>query len=93
VKMKAAFTHARKLRVVEVQLGWLHFRLPQNKQELWALVIDDPDKKSKIVLLTNIGIETPGDAQMVYLEWRHRPQIEHAYRFDQEVGLGVGVYR
>ena len=26
---------------------------------------------------------------MVYAEWRHRPQIEHTYRFDQEDGLGV----
>ena len=87
--LRATFTHARKERVTEVQMGWFQIRLPKTGQVLWALVIHDPGEEREIVLLTNIPILTPQDAQTVYLEWRHRPQIEHTYRFDQEEGLDV----
>ena len=33
--------------------------------------------------------QTAHDAETVYTEWRHRLQIEHTYRFDQEDGLDV----
>ncbi len=89
LKLRATFTHARKVRVVDVELGWLKIRLPETDQVLWALVIHDPDYEREIVLLTNVPIHTAQDARTVYTEWRHRPQIEHTYRFDQEDGLDV----
>jgi hypothetical protein len=84
-----AFTHARKVRVVEIGLGWLKIRLPVSQQVLWALVAHDPDFDRDLALITNVPIHTAGDAQTVYTEWRYRPQIEHTYRFDQEDGLDV----
>jgi hypothetical protein len=85
----ACFTHAREQREVDVHLGWLTVRLPETQQMLWALVIHDPDEERVIVLLTNIAIANAEDARLVYTEWRHRPKIEHVYRFEQEAGLDI----
>jgi hypothetical protein len=89
LKFRVAFTHARKVRHVDIELGWLMIRLPDTHQLLWALVAHDPDYDRDLVLLTNIPVPTAADAQIVYTEWRYRPQIEHTYRFDQEDGLDV----
>jgi hypothetical protein len=89
LKFRVAFTHARKVRHVDIELGWLMIRHPDTHQVLWALVAHDPDYDRDLVLLTNIPIRTATDAQTVYTEWRYRPQIEHTYRFDQEDGLDV----
>jgi hypothetical protein len=87
--LQVAFTHARKVRVVNKSLGCLQIRLPGTHQVLWALVVHDSNLHSDVVLITNIPIQTPQDAQTVFSEWRSRPQIEHTYRFDQEDGLDV----
>ena len=89
LKLRVAFTHARKVRVVEMALGWLKIRIPGTGQVLWALVAHDPDFERDLVLITNVPIYTARDAKTVYTEWRYRPQIEHTYRFDQEDGLDV----
>jgi hypothetical protein len=89
LKFRVAFTHARKVRHVDIQLGWLMLRLPETYQLLWAVVAHDPDDDHDLVLLTNIPVRTATDAQTVYTEWRYRPRIEHTYRFDQEAGLDV----
>ena len=72
-----------------MRLGWLQLRIPETQQVVWALVIRDPDRQRRIILLTNIPITTAQHAETVYTEWRFRPQIEHTYRFDQELGLDV----
>jgi hypothetical protein len=89
LQLRVAFTHARKVRVVEIALGWLMIRLPETGQVLWALVAHDPDLDRDLVLITNVPVHTAQDAETVYSEWRYRPQIEHTYRFDQEDGLDV----
>jgi hypothetical protein len=89
LKLRVAFTHARRVRVVDRELGWLKIRLPQTQQELWILVAHDPVSGYDLVLITNIPIHSAPDAKAVYTEWRHRPKIEHTYRFDQEDGLDV----
>jgi hypothetical protein len=89
LKREVTFTHARKDSVVQKALGWLHIRLPTTRQELWVPVVHDPNLDDDVVLITNIPIETDHDAQLVFGEWRSRPQIEHTYRFDQEEGLDV----
>lgn len=89
LKLQVAFTHARKVRVVEIGLGWLKLRLPGKQQVLWALVAHDPDFDRDLVLITNVPLLTARHAKAVYTEWRYRPQIEHTYRFDQEDGLDV----
>ena len=89
LKFRVTFTHARKVRKVDIELGWLMIRLPETRQVLWALVAHDPDYNRDLVLLTNLPIHTAADAKTVYREWRYRPQIEHTYRFDQEDGLDV----
>ena len=89
LKLRVAFTHARKVRVVEMALGWLKIQLPKTQQVLWVLVAHDPDLDRDLVLITNVPIHTAHDAETVYIEWRYRPQIEHTYRFDQEDGLDV----
>jgi hypothetical protein len=88
-QLAVTFHHARTLRQVTVRLGWLQLRIPDTQQIVWALVIRDPDRSRRIILLTNIPITTAQDAELVYTEWRCRPQIEHTYRFDQEQGLDV----
>jgi hypothetical protein len=77
------------VRVTDVALGWLQIRIPPTQQMLWLLVAHDPDYDRELVLLTNIPIHTAADAKVVCSEWRHRPQIEHTYRFDQEDGLDM----
>ena len=62
---------------------------PETQQLVWALVIHDPDEEREIVLLTNISIASAEDARLVYTEWRHRPKIEHVYRFEQDAGLDI----
>lgn len=89
LKLRVAFTHARKVRVVEAALGWLMIRLPATQQVLWVLVAHCPNFKHDLVLLTNVPVRTSRDAKMIYTDWRYRPQIEHTYRFDQEDGLDV----
>ena len=89
LKLRVAFTHARKVRVVEMALGWLKVRLPETQRVLWVLVAHDPDLDRDLVSITNVPIHTAHDAETVYTEWRYRPQIEHTYRFDQEDGLDV----
>lgn len=89
LRLQVAFTHARKVSIVERELGWLKIRLPQTRQVLWALVAHDPVSGHDLVLLTNLPIHSAAEAKMVYTEWRYRPQIEHTYRFDQEEGLDV----
>ena len=93
LKLRVAFTHARKVRHVNLELGWLMIRLPGTQQVLWAVVAHDPDSDRDLVLLTNIPVRTAADAQTVYTEWRYRPRIEHTYRFDQEAGLDVEAMR
>lgn len=89
LRLRVKFTHARKVRVADIALGWLKIRIPATQQVLWALVAHDPDYDRQLVLLTNLPIHTAADAKVAYSEWRHRPQIEHTYRFDQEDGLDV----
>jgi len=64
-------------------------RLPADFKDIWALVIHHPEEDRDLVLLTNVPITTPADAQLVYDQWRHRPSIEHTYRFEHEAGLDV----
>jgi len=89
LKLRVAFTHARKVRVVDKELGWLKIRLPDTHQVLWVLVVHDPNLDHDLVLLTNVPIHTNLDAKTVFTQWRFRPQIEHTYRFDQEDGLDI----
>ncbi len=89
LRLRVAFTHARKVSIVERDLGWLKIRLPQTQQVLWALVAHDPVSGHDLVLLTNLPIHSAAEAKTVYTEWRYRPQIEHTYRFDQEDGLDI----
>lgn len=89
VDLLVDFTHARKVRQVKVQLGWFQFRLPELPQPMWALVVHHPEEQRDLVLLTNVPIATPAEARLVYDQWRHRPHIEHTYRFQQEAGLDV----
>jgi hypothetical protein len=88
-KFHVTFTHARKVRQVQIALGWLRLRLPETHQLLWAVVAHHLDDDHDLVLLTNIPVRTAAEAKAVYTEWRYRPQIEHTYRFDQEAGLDV----
>lgn len=89
LELRAKFTHARKVHIADIALGWLQIRIPTTQQVLWALVVEDSYHDRPLVLLTNVPIRTATDAKVVYTEWRDRPQIEHTYRFDQEDGLDV----
>jgi hypothetical protein len=89
LKLRVTFTHARRVRVVDRALGWLKIRLPETQQVLWALVAHDPISGHDLVLSTSMPIHSAVNAKVVYTEWRHRPQIEHTYRFDQEDGFDV----
>ncbi len=53
---------------------------------MWALVIHHPEEDRDPVLLTNVPITTPADAQFVYDQWRHCSTLEHTYRFEREAG-------
>jgi hypothetical protein len=87
--LRVSFAHARKVQVVDMELGWLKIRLPKTKQVLWLLVAHDPDLDRDLALITNVPVRTAEDAEIVYAQWRDRPQIEHTYRFGQEDGLDV----
>ena len=89
LQRQVAFTHARKMTVVEMGLGWFKIRLPKTQQVLWVLVAHNRARDHNLVLITNVPILSARDAETVYTQWRHRPQIEHTYRFDQEDGLDV----
>jgi len=90
LQLAVSFTHARKVRTVQMGLGWLKIRLLDTHQVLWVLVAHRMDSNvDDLVLITNLPIQTTQDAETVYTEWRFRPHIEHTYRFDQEDGLDV----
>jgi hypothetical protein len=89
LQFRVAHTHARKVRQVDIALGWLMIRLPDTHQALWVLVAHDPDYDRDLVLLTSVPVCTATHARRVYEEWRYRSHIEHIYRFDQEAGLDV----
>jgi hypothetical protein len=91
LELEVKFTHARKVRTAPMTLGWLKIRLLDTHQVLWVLVAHEKntDPDDDLVLITNVPIENAHDAEIVYTEWRHRPQVEHTYRFDQEDGLDV----
>lgn len=83
------FTHARKVRVTKMQIGWFRIRLPGKEQNLWVIVAYDPCKDRTLTLMTNVPLLSIDDVHAVYNDWRLRPRIEHGYRFDQEQGLDV----
>jgi hypothetical protein len=91
LQLEVAFTHAREVRTVQVELGWFKIRLLDTHQVLWVLVVHEKGEEDEedLVLITNVPIESTADAQTVYSEWRFRPQVEHTYRFDQEDGLDI----
>ncbi len=84
-----AASPARKTRTVRVALGWFAVYLPDEPDPLWLLTIHDPDLDRDIGLLTNRLIQTVADAEVVFVTWRCRPDIEHTYRLDQEAGVDV----
>ncbi len=96
-KWEVAFTHAGKARSATVKVGWLHLRLVETQQELWAVVAEEYDKEDHavrtLVLLTNVPISTEAAARAVYEDWRFTRRvpgrIEHGYRCAQEQGLDV----
>jgi hypothetical protein len=89
LQLQVAFTHARKVRTVQMGLGWFKIRLRDTQQVLWVLVAHQMGSDDDLVLITNVPIESAHDAETVYTQWRYRPQVEHTYRFDQEDGLDV----
>jgi hypothetical protein len=89
LKLQVTFTHARKVRTTNMALGWFTIRLLDTHQVLWVLVAHEKGTNRDLVLITNVPIDSADDAETVYTEWRHRPRIEHTYRFDQEDGLDV----
>jgi hypothetical protein len=70
--LRVSFTHARKVRVVDMELGWLKIRLPNTKRVLGLLVAHDPDLDRDLALITNVPIRTAEDAEIVYTQWRYR---------------------
>jgi len=86
---RVTFTHARKTRLADLDIGWFRFRLPETVQDLWALVAYEATKDRTLVLITNVPLATIADVRTVYDDWRQRGRIEHGYRFDQEQGLDV----
>ena len=89
LKLQVTFTHARKVRMANISLGWLKIRLLDTHQVLWVIVAHEKGADHDLVLITNIPVESADDAETVYTEWRYRPQVEHTYRFDQEAGLDI----
>lgn len=89
-RWEVPFTHAHRVRHDEVDVGWFALRLPDEPERpLWALVADDVSRKRQLILLTNRPILDAHCARTAYDAWRHRPHIEHTYRFAQERGLEV----
>lgn len=86
---QAAFHHAGKTHLAQIQAGWFLVRLPDTHQPLWVLVAYNTLEKRTAVLLTNVPIQKDTDALSIYGDWRLRGKIEHGYRFDQEQGLDV----
>jgi hypothetical protein len=90
---EVACTHAGKTRQATVKVGWLHLRLVETQQELWAIVAEEYDREDQavrtLVLLTNVSVTSEAAARAVYEDWRLRGRIEHGYRFAQEQGLNV----
>ena len=58
LELRVAFTHARKVRVAEIGLGWLKIRITGKQQVLWALVAYEAKLDRTLVLITNIPIHT-----------------------------------
>ena len=56
LKLRVAFTHARKVRIAEIGLGWLKIRIPGKQQVLWALVVYEAKLERTLALITNIPI-------------------------------------
>ncbi|MEM7126058.1 MAG: hypothetical protein AAF702_07010 [Chloroflexota bacterium] len=92
-KFRVNFTHARKVRLADLDIGWFRFRLPGTEQELWAIVTYEEHKDRTLVLITNVPLLALSIVRSVYDDWRQRGRIEHAgaprARFDQEQGLDV----
>lgn len=89
LKLEATFEHARAQRTVQLALGWLELRLPNDEHSLWLLAIHDPDLDRNFGLLTNRPICSALAAHSIFVTWRYRPHIEHTYRLDQEAGLDI----
>ncbi len=88
-ELNPQFHPARQVRTVAVRLGWFKIRIADNPSDLWVLVIHDPHREKDFTLITNRPLETARNAQVAFITWRHRPYVEHTYRFDQETGLDV----
>lgn len=93
---RVSFTHAGKTRLATLKVGWLHLRLPETQQEMWAVVAEEYDpseeegkKRRTLVLLTSVRVEEEATAKALYNDWRLRGRIEHGYRLCQEAGLDV----
>jgi hypothetical protein len=90
---QVTFKHAGETRLATVKVGWLHLRLPDSEQELWAVVAEEYDVADKavrtLVLLASVPVFEVAQAQELYEDWRLRGRIEHGYRFCQEAGLDV----
>lgn len=54
-KFRVALVHARKVRHLDIGLGWLMLRLPETHELLRAVVAQDSDYHRCPVLLTNIA--------------------------------------
>jgi hypothetical protein len=90
LRLQVKFTHARKVRLAQMALGWFKIRLLKTQQVLGVLVAHEiGSDNDDLVLITNVPLKTAHDAETVYTQWRYRPQVEHTYRFDQEDGLDV----
>jgi hypothetical protein len=88
-RWRVHFTHARTVRLAELEIGWFRFRLPDSSQDLWAIVAYEQQKDRTLVLITNVPLTHNAVVRSVYNDWRKRSRIEHGYRFDQEQGLDV----
>lgn len=88
-EQQVVFTHAGKTWRVRTGFGWLHIRLLDTQQELWALVAHSFDDGHDLILLTNVPLRTTAQVRQVYQDWRLRGKIEQGYRFDQEQGLDI----
>ncbi|MBA3947187.1 MAG: hypothetical protein H0X37_21830 [Herpetosiphonaceae bacterium] len=92
-RWQVAFQHAGTSRIATVQVGWLHLRLLETQQDLWAVVVEEDERAERavrrLVLLTTVAVASEAEARAVYEDWRLRRRLEHGYRFDQEQGLDV----
>ena len=80
-RWRVSFRRAGRVRLADVGVGWLPVRLPQSKQRLWALVVEEKEDEQAegrtLVLLTNVRIEREADARRVYSDWRLKGRVEH----------------